>query len=204
VTKFDPEKWMETTMRCLKEYAQENFNTRIYDIVMEFPGSLVDSSKLPLKKTIIHFELDALDSGPLGFGDGIGVENYDPAAQTINPQYVTVNVLTFDVGIWASDKSGGTTSRARVRQQLEFLFGVNGGGSERLYEFSAAEDGGLEVVQFTGGRFVMDTAAHDFRLYRMVDCQLEIRVFSRSPIDPDGSGPTIEEIDQAPNLTIIG
>ena len=196
---------METTLRVLKEYVQDNFNTRIYDIVMEFPGSIVDSGKMPLKKTIIHFELDALDSGPLGFGDGKFADNYDPVLQTITPQYATVNVLTFDVGVWASDKSGGTTMRARARQQLEFLFGVNAGGLTRLMEYSDGGDGGLEILSFSGGRFVLDTSAHDFRLYRMVDCQLILRVFSRTPIPADEPGqPTIEDVIQAPNLTIIG
>jgi len=204
-TKYNPEKWMETTLRCLKEYAQENFNTKIYDIVMEFPGAIIDSGKLPLNKTVIHFEIDSLDSGPVGMGDNMFADNYDPELQQNVPQYAAINVFTFDVGIWASDRSGGTTSRMRARQQLEFMFGINPAGLTSLMEFSDGGDGGLEILSFTGGRFVLDTAAHDFRLYRMVDCQLVIRVYSRTPLPADETGqPTIEEIDQAPNLTIIG
>jgi hypothetical protein len=205
VTKYNPEKWMETTLRVLKEYVEDNVNTRIYNVVMEFPGSIVDAGKLPIPKTIIHFELDAVDSGPVGFGDGKFADNYDAATQTIAPQYATVNVLTFDVGIWASDRSGGTTARMRARQALEFLFGVNGGGLSKLMDYSDNGDGGLEILSFSGGRFVLDSSTRDFRLYRMVDCQLVIRVFSRTPIPVDDPGqPTIEQITQTPNLTIIG
>ena len=199
---YDPEHWMESVTRCLKAYTLENVNTRVFDVTMEFPGSIVDSEKMPLKKTLIHFELDAIDTKPVGFGDNMYAENYNAADQVIQPQYASKHLLTFDVGIWASDRSGGGTSRMRARQRLEFLFGMNGAGTTRFREFTDGGDGPVDVISFTGGRFIVDTSAHDFRLYRMIDCMLELRVFSRTPLGDEF--PTIEDIEQAPGLTIIG
>lgn len=202
---YDPEKWFETVSRTLKEYVEANINTRVYSVVMEFPGSIVDSEKLPMKKTLIHFELDALDSAPIGMGDNAFAENYDATDQTITPQYAAMQVFTYDVGVWASDASGGVTQRMRARQALEFLFGINNGGIERLREFSDGGDGMLEIVSFTGGRFVLDRSANDTRLYRMVDCQLVLRVYSRTPLEIQTPIPTIEtQLQDQSGLSIIG
>lgn len=201
---YDPEKWFETTMRTLKDYVEANVNTRIYDVVMEFPGATVDSEKLPMKKSIIHFELDALDSGPLGFGDGSFRDNYNATDQTIQPQYAEMQVLTLDVGVWASDSSGGLTARMRARQSLEFLFGMNNGGIKRLQDFSDNGDGRIEILSFTGGRNIQDSNTNGIRLYRMVDCQLVVRVFSRTPISIQPPIPTLEDHTQDPNLQVLG
>jgi hypothetical protein len=201
---YDPEKWMESTLRTLKDYATENFNTGIYSIVMEFPGAIVDNEKLPMKKTIIHFELDDVVSRPVGFGDGAFADNYDEVNHEITPQYATMHRLAFDVGVWASDRSGGTTARMRARQTLEFMFGMNAGGINRLRDFSDAGDGVIEIVGFSGGRFVLDTSANDTRLFRMVDCLLEVRVFSRTALAAQEPIPTIETISYNPDLTILG
>lgn len=202
--KYDPEHYLESTLRTLKDYAVANFNTQIYEVVMEFPGADMDAGKLPNKKTVIHFELDDDASEAVGFGSNAFENNYDPALQQITPQYATMHTLSFDVGIWASDASGGTTFRMRAKQTLEFMFGMNSGGIERLREFSDNGDGVLEIVGFTGGRFIPDTAENDVRLYRMVDCTLMIRVYSRTPIAIQQPIPTVEDHSQVPNVTIIG
>jgi hypothetical protein len=198
---YDPEKFMESTFRTIKEYVETNINTRIYEVVMEFPGAQLDAGELPMKKTLIHFEMDDQESKPVGFGDGMFADNYQPGVGLF-PQYAAVQTFTFDVGIWASDSSGGTTSRMRVKQALNYLFDMNNGGSKRFGDFSDNGDGRIEVLSFSGGRFVLDSS-NNVRLYRMVDCQLTVRVYSRTPI-PTESAPAIEEIDQSPNLTIIG
>src|SRR5438874_8777116 len=110
---YDPEKFLESTSRVLKDYVEANVNTRIYNVIMEFPGADIDSGQLPLQKTIIHFELDDIDSKPVGMGSGMFADNYDSVLQQITPQYASVHRLLWDVGIWASDRSGGTTSRMR-------------------------------------------------------------------------------------------
>lgn len=201
---YDPEIFLESASRVLKDYVEANVNTRIYEVVMEFPGAAVDAGLLPVKKTVIHFELDDIDSKPVGMGDGMFADNYDSVNQQITPQYASVHRLLWDVGIWASDASGGTTFRMRARQALEFLFGRNNGGIDRLREFSNNNDGVLEIIDFTGGRFVLDTTENDHKaLYRMVNCQLEIRVFSRTPLSMAAPIPTVEDHTQAPDITIL-
>jgi hypothetical protein len=198
---YDPEIFLESTTRTIKEYVETNINTRIYQVIMEFPGAQLDAGQLPMSKTLIHFELDDDDNKPVGFGDGMFQDNYQVGVG-IFPQYAARHMFTFDVGIWASDKSGGTTSRMRAKQLLNFLFDMNNGGAKRMGDFSDNGDGRIEVLSFSGGRFVLDSA-NDVRLYRMVDCQLGVRVFSRTPA-PTVAEPAIETITQAPNLTIIG
>jgi hypothetical protein len=39
-------------------------------------------------------------------------------------------------------------------------------------------------------------------VYRMVECTLVLRVFSRVPLDDELNAPAIQEIDQDPNLSI--
>lgn len=201
---YDPEHWMESTMRTLNDYAEANFNTEIYNVVMEFPGPMIDALTDPIKKTVIHFELDDLVSRPVGMGDNAFRDNYDAVAKTIQPQYATMHEMNFDVGIWASDASGGTTFRMRARQTLEFMFGMNSGGIDRLRKFSDNGDGVIEITSFSGGRFVPDTADGGFRLYRMIDGVLQVRVFSRTPLVIQEPIPTIEGHDQASGLNVLG
>lgn len=204
-TLYDPERWLETTVRAIKDYTTSKVNTTIYDVVMEFPGSIIDAMDVPLTKTIIHFELDDINSKPVGFGDGMFADNYDSVNQEITPQYGSVHLLTFDVGVWASDRSGGVTQRMRAKQLLQFLFDVNGGGAQEFQNLTDNGDGLVEVLKFSGGRFVLDKSANDQRLYRMVDCQLEVRVFSRTSITGVTPIPTVEEILQDNSgITIIG
>ncbi len=203
VNHYDPEKFFETTVRTLKEYVEANVNTRIYEVVMEFPGAQLDAGELPLTKGVIHFELDDQESKPVGFGSGMFRDNYNSTSHEIFPQYATVQTFTFDVGVWTSDGSGGTTTRMRAKQYLNFLFDMNNGGSKKFGDFSDNGDGRIEVLSFSGGRFVLDRA-NDVRLYRMVDCQLVLRVYSRTPLPEDGI-PSMESILQDNSgVTIIG
>jgi hypothetical protein len=210
---YNPESWLESTTREIKSYALDGFTNavldenslpagdEIYDVVMEFPGPMLDDSENPLQKTLIHFEVDDQRDGMVGLGENIYADNYDAIAQTVNPQYAGLHVINFDVGVWASAKSGGVTSRLRAK---EILFDLFGSPSGRL-NFQSITDGGdgrVEILDYTGGRFIQD-AVNDVPVYRMIDGQLVVRVFSRTKLS-NVPGPSIEEIDQAPNLTIIG
>src|SRR3954453_6898263 len=113
MTLFDPERWLETAVRGIKDYVAANVNTRIYDIRMEFPGADLDADKLPIRKTIIHFEIDDIVKNEI-FGSTPMVWNHNDTTQTVNPQWAGVHRINFDVGIWSSDDSGGTTSRMRA------------------------------------------------------------------------------------------
>jgi hypothetical protein len=201
MTLYDPERWLETTIRGIKDYVIANINTRIYDVRMEFPAPSLERGKVPLSKTIIHFEIDDMPERHLGFGENIGAYNYDAAAKLAFPQEARVQEVNFDVGIWAWDKSGGTTSRMKAKQILSNLFG-GPLGQRALFAATDGGDGGVEILSFSGGRYAIDRI-NDVRVYRMVNCALDVRVFSRTPMPSEG-GPTIEDIQQAPNLSIIG
>lgn len=200
---YDPESWLETTSRTIKQYVIDGLNApNVWDVVMQFPGADIDAQTQPISKTIIHFEIDDIVERPLGFGDAPHRDNYDAAAGTIQPQWASIHEINFDVGIWASDRSGGTTSRMRARQHLTRLFGIPQ-GLVSLRNYSDNGDGVIELLRFSGGRDILDFS-NDVKLYRMVDASLDIRVFSRTPLADAAIETAIDEIVQAPNLTILG
>lgn len=200
---YDPENWLTSVTRTLKAYVEDTISApNVYDVVMEFPGAQIDADLMPLGKTVIHFEIDSIDERPVGLGDTPMATNYDETTESVQPQWAHVHVINFDVGIWASAKSGGTTSRLRARQWLTRLFSIPE-GAERLQNYSDGGDGVLEVLSFTGGGFIQESAG-DVTLYRMVNGTLEIRVYSRTPLEDAEIGPAITGIDQSPGLTILG
>lgn len=201
---YDPEIWLESTTRTIKQYVIDGISApNAYEVIMEFPGAAFDTKKLPLDKTVIHFEIDDMPERLLGFGDDPARDNYDAVNQQNQPQWAAIQEINFDVGIWASAKSGGTTSRMRARQHLSRLFGFPQ-GVVNLRDYSDNGDGVIEILRpLSGGRFVLDRV-NDVTMYRMVDCSLDVRVFSRTPIENSPIVPTIEDIVQAPGLTIIG
>jgi len=201
---YNPEQWLLSTTRALKEYAETFFNSA-YEIIMEYPGTEVVLKMMPLEKTLVHFEIDTIEERPLGFGRSIGDWNYDdttdPAHPTANPQEARVHVINFDVGIWSTDRSGGTTARARAKQILSLLF-LGGLAQDNLDAAVNAGDGRIEILTFTGGRFLTDRI-NDVDVYRMVDCNLNIRVYSRTP-KFEVPVETVDEVIQDENLDIDG
>jgi hypothetical protein len=211
VTLYDPERWLETTVRCLKEYLEENFNKaltdgdeyvglQVYEIVAEFPGPDLDLRKMPMDKTIIHFEIDDIQSGLLGFGDGIVDYLFDDASGSVAGRTGEIHLINLDVGIWASDRSGGVTARSRAKQILHNCLG-SAASITRLRDFSSNGDGELELLGFTGGRFVPDRI-NDMPVHRMIECTLILRVFSRVPLEDTQYGPMILEIAVDPDMQI--
>lgn len=200
MTNFIPEKWLETATRGIKDYVEANINTRIYDVRMEFPGADLDANKMPLRKSIIHFEIDDMIDAPIGLGDRPMVDNYNEVDETVNPQWAAMHRINFDVGIWSSDDSGGTTARMRGKQELQRLFGF----PSSIDALRAATDGGdgvVEILRYSGGTFTVDRI-NDVRVFRMVNGELEVRVFSRTPLQEPVQA--IEEIVQSSGLTILG
>jgi len=218
---FDPEKWLESMIRELKTYVGAGINNSVlnpsqvpvglynpttnpngpYELVMEFPTPESMRTKVPLPRTMVHLEIDAIDNNLLGFGDGIFRTNYDSGSQTASPQAAGSHHVNFDVGIWSSDKSGGTTARLRMYQLLNTLFH----GKLAQLAFDAQADGGdgrIEILNFSGGRFITETI-NDVVTYRTVEGVLELRVFSRTPMAHTVDVPTIEEILQEPSLVIV-
>lgn len=207
---YDPEQWLVTTVRTLKSYAEAGFDSAVldnlgnpvgleaYEVIMEFPGTENEPFKAPFDKTLVHFEIDDINDDELGFGPNIFRDNYDAGTGSVKPQEARKHRINFDVGIWTSDRAGGTTQRMRAYQVLTNLF-HGSRARTALWNYSTSGDGGLEILQFTGGRFLTERV-DDVPMYRSVDGQLEIRVFSRTPMGvPE---PAITEIGQQPGLTI--
>lgn len=205
--KYDPESWLESAVRVLKEYLEQEFHQSLsnggefvgedaYEIVAEFPGSDLDTRRMPMHRTVVHFEVDDIQSGVVGIGDNIFISTYDETAQEVTGRTGEVHVLNIDVGIWASDASGGATARLRAKQILQNSLG-GARGITRLRNFSDGGDGALEITGFSGGRFIMDRI-NDMQVFRMIESTLMIRVFSRVPLDASDSGPAIEEFEIDP------
>jgi hypothetical protein len=209
ITKYDPEKWLETAVRGIRDYAEEGFHNavlddtfqpvgnQVYEIVMEYPSTELITRLIPLNRTIIHFEIDEIDDRILGFGDGYFRVNYNEALAQIEPQEAGEHRINFDVGIWASDRTGGTTARLRAYQILRNLF-QGPLAIEALRQATDNDDGRVEIIEFTGGRFFPDEV-NDIPIHRMLNCSMTVRVFSRTP---KVEIPAIEEITQIPELVI--
>lgn len=189
---YDPEHWLESATRAIKEYAENNLD-ETYKVIMEFPSSDTLNELVPLEKTIIHFEIDAIEDRLLGLGESF-IFTYDATAHTTLQQSVGIHLINFDVGVWASAKSGGSTSRLRAKQALTEMF-QGKQAQDNLDAAASTGDGRIEILNYTGGRFLTDRI-NDVDVYRMIDCSMDVRVFSRTPTPPAVSAPALEEILQ--------
>ncbi len=207
---YDPEIWLESFNRTLKEYVLEGVDNaikdqggaaagdKIYEVVFEFPGTELLEKLMPNDRALMHFEIDDPQNRLVGIGDNIFRDNFDAADDTIRPQEARVHEINLDVGVWSWDRSGGTTTRMRAYQILLNLF--HGSRAQKAaWEFSTSGDGGIEILSFTGGRFLTEQIG-DIPVYRIVDCQLECRVYSRTPMP--AREPAIESFTVNPNLVI--
>lgn len=219
ITKFDPENWLETLTRGIKDYAEDGFNvsvvdednnargSEVYDVVMEFPGTDEILKKVPLKKTLIHFEIDNIEDRVLGFSgreQTIVKSTYNATTAEIVQQEGVEHRVNFDVGVWTSDRAGGKTQRLLAYQNLIRLFQGKLAFDDLRDATTRTDvgefDGCLEIFSFTGGRFLTESV-NDVNLYRLIDCTVVIRCFSRtSPLRPPL--PSIEDIFQDPELII--
>lgn len=222
-TTYNPESWLVTAMRSLADYLKWGLNNSIaniggigftpvvYDavanpsgiveVVLGFPGDL-NSQKVPIPRAIVHLEIDNIDGRIIGQGDNIFRDNYDAVNETWNGQEAREHRISLDVGIWTSDRAGGTTLRLEIRQLLDDLFlGTKANRNLMAATESNFGDGGLEILDFTGGRFITETI-NDVRTFRMVDGSLEVRCYSRTRLDPADAVPSVETIEQSPGLSI--
>jgi hypothetical protein len=212
ITTYNPEIYLESAIRVLKEYVNEGFNQavvgtssadvglQVYEVVMEFPSDEKILTYIPGKKSIIHFELDDIEDHSLGFGRNVAKTVHDPILGTVTEQEGRRHILNFDVGIWTWDKSGGTTARLRARQILTNLF-TGAMATENLRAFSDGGDGKLEILGYSGGHFMVEYV-NDMRVFRQINSTLNIRVFSRTPTP--FVIPSIEQIDIDSQLVIEG
>jgi len=196
----DPDNWLLTLYRALKYYINDN-QPGVYDIRFDFPGTDDLQDLLPLEKTIIHFEVDDHNDLRLGLGPQTYQYQYstivDPDNNTlmrdlIEEHEAQQHLVNFDIGIWASAKSGGVTARLQAFQLLNDLFS----GPDNFR--TVREKVGCEIISFTGGSFLRDSV-NDIPLYRAGNITLIVRVFARRRITPV---PIIEEIIQEPGIRI--
>jgi len=202
---YDPTAWVTTMQRSLKEYVLAEIDAVIpegglnaFEVVMDYPISAAGSLEADLQKTIIHFEIDDINSIKLGFGSDIVKVEYTPGdvanAATIVESEARCHRVNYDVGVWASDVSGGATSRLVAYEILDKAL-----GGEMARQKCKTVTQGVEITGFTGGKFVIDTL-NDVRVFRVVDCSLDVRVYSRK----DGTQIVADTISQDPHFTILG
>ena len=210
-TPYNPEIYLESSIRCLRSYIETNVDQavlddgqnpaglEVYEVTMEFPPDEMIMSYVPGKKSIIHFELDDIEDHILSFGRNVAQSVYDVNSATITEREGRRHILNFDVGIWAWDKSGGITARLRARQILSNLF-TGSMAIERLRDWTDGGDGMLEILSYSGGHFMAEFI-NDVRVFRQINSTLSIRVFSRTPTP--FVTPTVEEIEQDTDLLIV-
>jgi hypothetical protein len=217
VTVYNPEQFLETVVRTLKEYTEEAFHQsvvddqlnyvgeKVYEVEMEFPATDRISKSVPLEKTLIHFEIDDIEDRIIGLGDQVYNLNFDIQTGLIQPQSAAEHRIDFDVGVWTSDRAGGITSRLRAYQILRNLF-FGSVAIEKLRTRSVSydpDDGGvdgiIDIWSFSGGRFITEVI-NDINVYRIAGCSLILRVYSRTPKDIEIQ--TIDDIVQDPELIL--
>lgn len=212
MTTFDAQKWVTTMQRSLKDYilaevdasvsdnavpTPNNVGSDVFDVVFDYPPSAAGATDADLAKTIIHLEIDDIENIPLGIGRNVVADVYTAGdidtAATLVEREAHCHKVNFDVGVWASDTSGGSTSRLLAYEILDKIFT---GDMARVKCMSTTQ--GVEIISFQGGRFVIDTL-NDVRVFRIVGSELVVRVYSRK----DGNTLIVpDEISQNPLLTI--
>jgi hypothetical protein len=198
ILQYDPENWLVSTVRSLKEYVESQVDPALVSIEMSAPPTETWRKETPLDKTLIHFEIDDKENPLIGFGTP-GVEVFIPSPD-INTLPNTVEFaeaarhrVHFDVGVWASVESGGATARLVYHQLLDNIF-VPAGAKLQLKD----DTGGLWIVSFTGGRHATDRI-NDLPIWRAFDMTLIVEVFSRHLNDPLV---VADVVDQDQELTI--
>lgn len=206
---FSPDSWLTTAFAAFTDYisteidkyvrddASDPVGLQVYDLVMDYPHSDELPKAGEFTKTIIHLSLDDVDNRRLGFGDGVVSWTEIPGVDgsTLSPEEAQMHTLNFDVGVWASDQSGGVSSRLRAYEMLDYIF--NG---EMARQKANAVTGGVEIIGYQSGRFVPDKI-NDIRVFRVVGAEVVVRVFSRKKV-PTDNVIVDGELIQDPNLVI--
>lgn len=187
-SQLNPDLWLTSTIDSLTDYIHAGVNgfirddtntdvgLQVYEISFDFPEADGLPSSPELNKTIIHLIVDNIDNKRIGFGPSYTdyVESPGPGGSVVTtPAEAREHEINFDVGIWASDKSGGTTSRLRAYEMLDKLFGSDI-ARRKCRDFT----GGVEIISYQSGRFITDTIG-DIRVFRVAGAELIVRVYSR-------------------------
>jgi hypothetical protein len=205
---LNPDLWLTSTFDALTDYitgeidgyVKDNLNAdaglNVFEISFDFPAADGQPVSAEIDKTIIHFIVDDIDNGRLGFGQQYvsSVETVEGGVTSVVPAEARPHVVNFDVGIWASDQSGGTTARLRAYEMLDKLL-----ASDIARRKCADATDGVEIRSFRNGRFITDTI-NDIRVFRVVGAELVVRVYGR---DIDAPAVVVdEEPDVDPDVVI--
>lgn len=208
---YDPYKWLPSLFRSLKEYIEggidksvkhftDDIGLQVYEVIFDFPASRLAPDKLPFRNgdgnavTLIHLVIDNIDNRPLGFGSGEFKESIyaGQGGDYIVSEEAEAHEITFDVGIWASDESGGSSSRLDAYQALDSI--LSGPSAQEACESAT---GGIQIMSFAGARFFTE-AVNDIRVYRVADIELVTFVYSSKLVLPSA----LYEIVQNPEMMI--
>lgn len=193
MTTFNPDAWLSSLTKALRDYAATKLDPDLYDLVMSWPSADEIASRMPLDKVIVHFEVAEPRQMFFGLGDNVVNATYDETAGTILEQEAHCHEVTLDVGVWASAETGGPEARLEAREILDSLF--NG---PTAFDACMAATQGVEIRRFSGGRNLND-AVNDVAVWRMVDIELIVRVYSRTLKVPQTF---ISQINQEPGIRI--
>jgi hypothetical protein len=194
---FDPQQWVVSLFRTLKDYVLDEIDGDVFEVVFEFPAANSAPELMPNEKALIHFSIDDIENRTFGFGHNVVKETIiEPAGGnpgTVQGHEAGCHYVNFDVGIWAADFSGGVTVRLQGYQALMSLF-------YGAAAFKKLRERGVEIVSYNGGRFITERI-NDVPIFRTIDSELVVRVYSERLLVPDGY---VESIEQEPGLTIDG
>lgn len=177
----------------MKSYIEANVDIDIYEVVSTFPGTELIAERLPLGKTLIHFELDDPRFRYLGFGDNVVSYEYDANIANVTPIEAQYYDFNFDLGIWASQESGGVTSRLNAFQALSNMF--NGVLSYR----TCFDQTDIQIRSFSGGMFT-EEQINDLPVWRAADMTLIVCAFGRKTPTPI---PAVQEVLVVPNYVDV-
>ncbi len=197
---FIPETPLTSLLRSLNHYMRVGSPPNIaglpeplYDLVASYPAADDQLFKVPLPKTLIHYDFDLIHGRGLGFGDSVTFAEFDDANALITEHEARWYDVDVDIGIWASTESGGPTSRMEVREILDNLF-----AGSAAYHACFAVTTGVQITDLMGGTNITDSY-NDVTIFRMVDISLRCTVFGRRVLSPYSY---IEGIEQDPGLEI--
>jgi hypothetical protein len=190
IVEFNPDFWLTSLQRSLTSYTLDEIDKAVmvganpsgldtYEVIYDWPDAAEMAKDAKLEKTLIHFAIDDINNIVLGLGENIynTVENTVPDPDLLTRHEGQCHEVNFDVGVWASDQSGGVTSRLVVYEMLHKVFGTEIGKRKLRSTID------VEVLRFNGGRFITDRI-NDLRVFRIIDCELVARVYSRHITEP--------------------
>jgi hypothetical protein len=188
-----PYKWLETLQHGIYGFVTSKLNNNnVWDVRMAYPQNDELDEFVPQEKGIITFEVDDISSVDTGLGDKIVETIVNEFTGTVIQVEHQAYEINFDVGIWTTHKSGGTTARMRAFQYLAAMFV----GPSAFNEVKTKI--GAEIVSFRGGSFVNDEV-NGVVVFRGVDTSLICRVFVRKHLEPELY---IASIHQDPTILI--